>query len=112
MMEQQEIYSLTTETKKTKPKICLLCRRPVRKGLQHHYPLTRELGEEKTILVHPSCHQRDHQLFNRLVKEVERGDVQLDLEENDPYADRRAKIKVALERIRSSKYNQKRLINE
>lgn len=78
----------------------------MRKVLQHHYPLPEKLGGTETITVCPHCHQIDHQLFNRLRQEVERGDVELDLFGNDPYADRRAVIKAALEWRR----NQKRLL--
>ena len=83
--------------------ICKLCRKDVKKVLQHHYPLTEELGGKETIPVCNPCHLRDHQLFERLKKEVERGDIQLDLDGNDPYAERRAKIKAALEHIHSQK---------
>ena len=73
---------------------------------QHHYPLPEKLGGTETISVCARCHQFDHQLFDRLKQEVERGDIQLDLAGNDPHADRRATIKAALERSR----NQKRLL--
>ena len=85
--------------------ICKLCRKDKKKVLQHHYPLTEKYGGTETIPVCHPCHRRDHQIFDRLVMEVESGDIQLDMDRNDPYADRRAKIKAALERIR----NQKRL---
>jgi hypothetical protein len=78
----------------------------VNRAYQHHYPLPEELGGTETIPVCARCHQLDHQLIDRLKQEVERGDIQLDLAGNDPYADRRAAIKAALERSR----NQKRLL--
>lgn len=82
--------------------ICMLCRK-LKKVIQHHYPLTEEFGETKTIPVCHRCHRHDHQIFDRLVLEVERGDIQLGIEGNDPYAERRAKIRAALERIHSQK---------
>lgn len=81
--------------------VCKLCRKDVKKVLDHHYPLTKELGGTETIPVCRPCHRRDHHLFERLRREVERGDIQLDLEGNDPHAERRAIIKAALERIHS-----------
>ncbi len=87
----------------------MLCRK-TKKVIQHHYPLTEEFGETKTIPVCRSCHSRDHQIFDRLVAEVKRGDIQLDIEGNDPYMERRLKIKAVLERIQSHKRNQKRLL--
>jgi len=87
----------------------MLCRKS-KKVIQHHYPLTEEFGGTKTIPVCRSCHRHDHHIFDRLVLEVERGDIQLDLDGVDPYADRRVKIKAALERIRSHKRNQKCLL--
>ncbi len=75
----------------------------MKKVYQHHYPLPEKLGGTETISVCPPCHQLDHQLFDRLREEVENGDIQLDLDGNDPYADRRAAIKAALERSRNQK---------
>lgn len=83
--------------------ICKLCRKDVKKVLQHHYPITEELGETNTIPVCRPCHRLDHQIFDRLKLEVKRGVIQLDLDGNDPYAERKAKIRAALERIRSQK---------
>ena len=84
--------------------ICKLCRKDVKKVLRHHYPIAEELGVNETIPVCRPCHWRDHQLFERLKQEVERGDIQLDIEGDDPYAERRVKIKAALERIHSQKH--------
>ena len=86
--------------------ICKLCGKDVKKVWEHHYPVPEELGGTDTIPVCARCHRRDHQLFDRLRQEVERGDIQLDIGGTDPHADRRAAIKAALERRR----NQKRLL--
>ncbi len=83
--------------------VCKLCRKDVKEVVRHHYPITKELGGTETIPVCRSCHRRDHHKFDRLKREVERGSIPLDLEGNDPYAERRAGIKAALERIHSQK---------
>lgn len=81
--------------------ICKLCGKQAKRIRKHHYPLPEELGGTETIPVCDSCHQLDHQLFDRLKREVERGDIQLDLDGYDPHVDRRAAIKAALERSRN-----------
>jgi hypothetical protein len=83
--------------------ICRLCRKEVKKVLQHHYPVTEELGGTQTIPVCHPCHRRDHILFDRLRNEVEKGYLQLTIDGFDPYAERKAQIKAALDRISSQK---------
>ena len=83
--------------------ICKLCGKDAKEILLHHYPIAEELGGTETIPVCRPCHWRDHQIFKRLLLEEERGDIQLDIDGNDPYAERRAEIRAALERIRSQK---------
>jgi phosphatidylserine/phosphatidylglycerophosphate/cardiolipin synthase-like enzyme len=84
-------------------KICQLCGKNVKKGYNHHY-LTRKLDETKTFFVCPRCHQLDHHLIDQLKWQIDNGYIQPDLNGKDPYADRRAAIKAAQERIGSQKH--------
>ncbi len=81
--------------------ICGLCGKNVKKVCNHHFPLPKELGGGETIPVCLSCHRRDHRLINQLKREIEKGSIQLDLTGDDPHADRRAAIRVALDRLRN-----------
>ena len=82
--------------------ICPVCGKPIQegKGIEHHYPVTREYGDETRLVHRKGCHQKDHDLFDRLFNEIITGNIQVDLAGNDPHADRRAIIKAALERKR------------
>lgn len=78
--------------------ICALCQNRATKVYLHHFPVPRELGGTETIPVCPNCHQRDHQLINRLTHEIETGSIQIELTGSDPHDERRSAIKAALER--------------
>lgn len=76
--------------------ICKLCGEDVEKVEEHH-PIPEKIGGKETILYCLICHRHDEALIKKLIGEIETGTIQLDYEGKDPYTDRRAALRTALE---------------
>ena len=85
---------------------CQLCHQKVKKLLEHHYPIPKELlGGVETKFVCPRCHGKDHrrypkELIQRLIDEIEgRRMTEFDMFGEDPHAERKKLIQEAKRRL-------------